>query len=117
MKTKLSVYLAAVFYLGLSASSSAQDLGANFKKASEGIYVYAAVLNEANSTIILTQEGVVLIDTGQSPKDSHVVMAAVKKLTSQPVRFVTPTEPHPDPPMADFGSPPPASATGHARSA
>ena len=29
-----------------------------------------------------------LIDTGQSPKDSHVVMAAVKKLTSQPVRYI-----------------------------
>lgn len=64
---------------------------------SEGICAYAAVLNEANSTIILTDEGVVLVDTGQSPKDSHIVMAAVKKLTQQPVRFIIHTEPHPDP--------------------
>ena len=117
MKTKLSVYLAAVFYLGLAASSSAQDLGANFKKVSEGIYVYAAVLNEANSTIILTQDGVVLIDTGQSPRDSHVVMAAVKKLTPQPVRFVIHTEPHPDHAMGDFVFSPPAIVIGHAGSA
>jgi hypothetical protein len=47
----------------------AQDLGAQFKKVTGDIYVYTAVLNEANSTIILTNDGVVLIDTGQSPKD------------------------------------------------
>jgi len=52
------------------------------------------VLNEANSTIVLTQDGVVLIDTGQSSKDSHVVMAAVKKFTAEPVRIVIHTEPH-----------------------
>jgi cyclase len=117
MKMRRFAYLSAIFYLLSSALSSAQDLGANFKKVSEGIYVYAAVLNEANSTIILTQEGVVLIDTGQSPKDSHVVMAAVNKLTSQPVRFVIHTEPHPDHAMGDFVFSPPAIVIGHAGSA
>jgi len=76
--------------------------------------VYAAVLNEANSTIVLTQDGVVLIDTGQSPKDSHVVMAAVKKLTAEPVRIVIHTEPHPDHAMGDFVFSPPAVVIAHA---
>ena len=82
MKTKLIIVLVTIFFFGALESLPAQDLGPQFKKVSEGIYVYAAVLNEANSTIVLTQDGVVLIDTGQSPKDSHVVMAAVKKLTA-----------------------------------
>jgi len=113
MKLKFIV-LVTFFYLGAAAHCFAQDLGPQFKKVSEGIYVYAAMLNEANSTIILTQDGVVLIDTGQSPKDSHVVMAAVKKLTSQPVRIVIHTEPHPDHAMGDFVFSPPAVVIAHA---
>ncbi|HEY6197563.1 MAG TPA: MBL fold metallo-hydrolase [Candidatus Binatia bacterium] len=109
MKTKfpIGIFLAA---LGLwpAAPAPAQDLGPHFKQVKEGIYVYAAVLNEANSTIIRTSDGVVLIDTGQSPKDSHVVAAAVKKLGSDPVRFIIHTEPHPDHVMGDFVFAPPA---------
>ena len=43
-----------------------QDLGPNFRKIKEGIYVQSA--REVNSTvgIVLTTEGVVLIDTGQT---------------------------------------------------
>jgi cyclase len=99
-----------------AGQSLAQDLGPHFKKIKDGIFVYAGALNEANSTIILTQEGVVMIDTGQSPKDSHIVMAGVKKLTSQPVRFIIHTEPHPDHVMGDFVFSPPAIVIGHAGS-
>jgi glyoxylase-like metal-dependent hydrolase (beta-lactamase superfamily II) len=117
MKTKLfggSILLLGLF---LASRAFAQDLAPQFKKVKDGIFVYAAVLNEANSTIILTQEGVVLIDTGQSPKDSHIVMATVKKLTSQPVRFIIHSEPHPDHAMGDFVFSPPAIVIGHAGSA
>ena len=114
MKTKLIIVLATIFFFSALESLFAQDLGPQFKKVSEGIYVYAAVLNEANSTIVLTQDGVVLIDTGQSPKDSHVVMAAVKKLTAEPVRIVIHTEPHPDHAMGDFVFSPPAVVIAHA---
>jgi cyclase len=109
MKTKflLAACLSAVG-LRLAAPAPAQDLGPHFKQVKEGIYVYAAVLNEANSTIVRTSDGFVLIDTGQSPKDSHVVAAAVKKLGTDSVRFVIHTEPHPDHVMGDFVFSPPA---------
>jgi cyclase len=116
MKSKIFGGSILLVYLFSLTAAVAQDLGAQFKKVKEGIYVYAAVLNEANSTIVLSQEGVVLIDTGQSPKDSHVVMAAVKKLTSQPVRYIIHTEPHPDHAMGDFVFSPPALVIGHAGS-
>ena len=89
------------------AQISAQELGPQFKKIKDGIYVYTAQLNDSNVTIIETQEGVVLIDTGQTPKDSHIVMAALKKLTSQPVRFIIHTEPHQDHTIGDFVFSPP----------
>lgn len=109
MKTKLIVgVLLTTLGLWPPAFAHAQGLGPQFKQVKDGIYVYAAVLNEANSTIILTREGVVLVDAGQSPKDSHVVAAAVKKLTAEPVRFIIHTEPHPDHIMGDFVFSPPA---------
>lgn len=117
MKTKLIGCLIVLLSFCLASRAAAQELAPQFKKVKDGIYVYAAVLNEANSTIIVTQEGVVLIDSGQNPKDSHIVMAAVKKLTAQPVRYVIHTEPHPDHAMGDFVFSPPAVVIGHAGSA
>ena len=51
---------------------------------------------DSNSGIILTDEGVVVIDTGQNPVESRAIMETVKKLTTKPVRLVIDTEPHND---------------------
>jgi len=50
----------------------------------------------------------VLIDTGQNPTDSRAILAAVRKLTSLPIRFVIDTEPHPDHTTGHFVFSPPA---------
>ena len=42
MKTKLIIVLATIFFFSALESLFAQDLGPQFKKVSEGIYVYAA---------------------------------------------------------------------------
>ncbi len=94
MKTKLTLVLVALFCGSLTRVLWAQDLGSHFKKIKDGIYVYAGKPNESNCTIILTQEGVVLIDSANNPPDSHAVMKGLKHLTSQPVRFLINTEPH-----------------------
>lgn len=89
MKTKFAIgFLTIIFSLLFTLRSFAQDLGPHFKKIKDGIYVYAGQTNEANVTIIQSQEGILLIDTGQTPKDSHIVMAALKKLALQPVRYI-----------------------------
>jgi cyclase len=108
-----SVVLSVAYLLAFSAQLSAQDLGPHFKKLKEGIYVYAGQLNDSNVTIIQTQEGIVLIDTGQTPKDSRVVMAALNKLTSEPVRFIIHTEPHSDHTVGNFVFSPPAIIIAH----
>ena len=98
----------------MALAAAAQDLGPKFKKVKDGIFVYTDALNESNCTIIVTQDGVVLIDSGQSPKDSHVIAAAVKKLTNQPVRYIIHTEPHSDHVLGDFLFSPPAVVIAHA---
>jgi cyclase len=99
---------------GPASSVGAQDLGPNFRKLKEGIYVQSA--REVNSTvgIVLTTEGVVLIDTGQTLVDSRQVQEAVKKLTPLPVRFVINTEVHPDHTSGNFVFAPPAVVINHA---
>jgi len=67
----------------------------------------------SNSGIILTTEGVVLVDTGQNPTDSREVVEAIKKLTPLPVRAVINTEVHPDHTTGNFVFSPPALVINH----
>jgi cyclase len=100
---KLSFWKLALFPMAAAAltscaavQNSGSDLGPGFTKVKDGIYVYAA--NDGNSTcsVVLTQDGPVIIDTCQRPPDSQRLLAAVKKLTDKPIRFVIDTEVHND---------------------
>jgi cyclase len=91
----------------------AQDLGPHVRKIADGIFVYAAKAQDSNVSIILTKEGVVMIDTGQTPVESRIAMGILRKLTAQPVRFVIHTEPHDDHTVGDFVFSPPAVVIAH----
>src|SRR6266849_9465712 len=91
----------------------AQDLGPHVRKIKDGIYVYAAKPQDSNVSFIQTKEGVVMIDTGQTPVDALAAMAILKKLSAQPVRFVIHTEPHDDHTNGDFVFSPPAVVVAH----
>jgi cyclase len=85
----------------------AQDLGPHFLKIRDGIYVYGrddipGGDPTSNCGIIMTREGVVLIDSGPNPPDSLIILEAVKKLTSQPIRFLINTETHNDHTTGNF---------------
>jgi glyoxylase-like metal-dependent hydrolase (beta-lactamase superfamily II) len=107
MKIRAGI-LAFFAWFAFTGVASAQDLGPNVKKFGEGIYVYVGQNFNSNAGIILTQDGVVVIDTGQNPIISREIADAVKKLTSMPVRFVLDTEPHPDHTTGHFVFSPPA---------
>ena len=99
--------------LFFAALGVAQDLGPHFVKIRDGIYVYGrddipGRDPTSNCGIIITQEGVVLIDSGANPPDSLAIQAAVKKLTSQPIRFLINTETHNDHATGNFVFSPPA---------
>ena len=101
MRIKVAAAFIALVGLALAELAAgtpalAQDLGPQFQKFGDGIYAYVGKNFKSNTGIILTQDGVVLIDSGHEPTDSRAVMAAVKKLTPLPVRFLIDTEPHPD---------------------
>ena len=114
MTRRYRVMCTTAFLIVAGSVVSAQDLGPNFRKLKEGIYVQSA--REVNSTvgIVLTTEGVVLIDTGQTLVDTRQVADAVKKLTPLPVRFVINTEVHADHTTGNFVFSPPAVVINHA---
>src|SRR6267142_250178 len=99
----------AVFIPFFAAGAAlAQDLGPQIRKLEDGVYVYVGKNFNSNCGIVLTREGVVLIDSGHSPTDSRAILEAVKKLTPLPVRFLIDTEPHPDHTTGHFVFSPPA---------
>jgi cyclase len=113
MKIKLTPILAAALSLLFVRVLPAQDLGPQIKKIKDGIYVYVGKEFNSNCGIILTQEGVVLIDSGHNPTDSRAILDAVKKLTPLPVRYLIDTEPHGDHTTGHFVFSPPAIVIAH----
>jgi glyoxylase-like metal-dependent hydrolase (beta-lactamase superfamily II) len=88
--------------------ASAQDLGPQVKKFADGVYAFVGENYNSNAGIVLTQDGVVLIDSGHNPIDSRKILEVVKKLTPMPVRLLIDTEPHPDHTTGHFVFSPPA---------
>jgi cyclase len=108
MRIKATLALAIGAGLALAGSAPAQDLGPQITKLKDGVYVYVGKKLNSNCGIVLTQDGVVLIDSGHNPTDSRAILAAVKKLTPLPVRLLIDTEPHPDHTTGHFVFSPPA---------
>lgn len=92
----VSAALAIAASVVVGGSPFAQDLGPRVKKLADGVYVHTGKGFDSNSGIIITDEGVIVVDTGQNAIESRSVMETVKTLTSQPVRIVIDTEPHND---------------------
>ncbi len=113
MRTKLTLALAVCVGLMSAATLAAQELAPNIRKIKDGIYVYVGNNFNSNCGIVITQEGVVLIDSGHNPTDSRAILDAVKKLTPLPVRFLIDTEPHGDHTTGHFVFSPPAIIVAH----
>jgi cyclase len=106
MKLKNTIAVFVTFFaVGFAL---AQDLGPQIRKLEDGVYVYVGKNFNSNCGIVLTREGVVLIDSGHNATDSRAILEAVKKLTPLPVRFLIDTEPHPDHTTGHFVFSPPA---------
>jgi cyclase len=116
---KLIFFTIALVWVISDGSLGAQDLGRHFQKIRDGIYVYgvddaAGRDPSSNCGIIITQEGVVLIDSGPNPPDSLTIFKAVQQLTPLPIRFLINTETHNDHTTGNFVFSPPALVIGAA---
>ena len=99
--------------LGSALSLQAQELGPGFTKVKDGIYVFAPDATTTTCSFVVTQEGVVMIDSCNSPLDSRRMLAAIKKVTDKPVVFLIDTETHNDHTANHFVFSPPATIINH----
>jgi cyclase len=97
----------------LSSVGPAQDLGPDFTKVKDGIYTYAPDATTTTCSFVVTQEGVVMIDSCNSPLASRKMAAAIKKITDKPVVFLIDTETHTDHTANHFIFSPPATIINH----
>ena len=116
-RNPILVRLAVLALILSTRPLSAQDLGRHFQKIRDGIYVYGVDDlpgrdPTSNCGIIVTQEGVVLIDSGPNPPDSLAILKAIKQITSMPIRFLINTETHNDHTTGNFLFSPPAVVIG-----
>jgi glyoxylase-like metal-dependent hydrolase (beta-lactamase superfamily II) len=89
------LFLSILLYFGLSSNTTfAADYGkVTGQKVAGGIYLftttpYADVGLSGNSVAILTDEGVLVFDSGTTPETAATVLAEIRKLTDKPVRYL-----------------------------
>jgi cyclase len=69
---------------------------AEFQKLADGVYAFVGKLNDANAMVIVTTQGVVVVDTGNNPPETRILQNDIQAVTSQPVRYVVITQNHGD---------------------
>jgi cyclase len=69
---------------------------AEFKKVADDVYAFVGKRNDANALVVVTNEGVVLVDTGNNPPETRALRDYIKSVTSQPVRYVVISQNHGD---------------------
>ena len=108
---RTSVFAALILW---ASALWAQDLGPGFTKVKDGIYTFAPDATTTTCSFVVTQEGVVMIDSCNSPLDSRKMAAAIKKVTDKPIVFLIDTETHSDHTANHFIFSPPATVINHA---
>src|SRR5581483_4387123 len=119
MRVKLFAACAASFLFAVGCSTerpptsaprtaNAQDLGPGFHKVRDGIYTFAPDQTTTTCSMVVTNDGVLMIDSCNNSLDSKKMLAAVKKVTDKPIRFLVDTEVHNDHTWNHFVFSPPA---------
>ena len=94
--TKILALLALIaLFLPHSAAAVTGDK-AEFKKIADDVYAFVGKRNDANALVVVTSEGVVLVDTGNNPPETRALRDYIKSVTSQPVRYVVISQNHGD---------------------
>lgn len=87
--------MALVFLLCTSSHAVTGD-EAEFVKVADGIYAFIGKRNDANALVIVTTEGVVLVDTGNNPPETRKLQEFIRSVTDQPVRYIVISQNHGD---------------------
>ena len=88
---------------------------AELKQLADGVYAFIGKGNDANAMVIVTGEGVVLVDTGNNPPETRNLQKLIQSVTSQPVRYIIVSQNHGDHVGGIPLFAPPANVVAHTR--
>jgi cyclase len=91
----------ALLASGFPFADTRLDRGFTIDKLADGVYAVVrreppGLATHANNVFIVNDEDVMVVDTSQSPEQTRQVLAALRKITSKPVRYVINTHWHDD---------------------
>lgn len=67
------------------------------RKIGNDLYAYVSENDSsANSTFLVTTQGILVVDTGLNEQEGRKLLAEIRKISSQPVRYIVNTHYHPD---------------------
>jgi cyclase len=110
---KLLLTLALLFAPAAAPAMTGEK--AVLQRLAEGVYAFVGKRNDANAMVIVTTQGVVLVDTGNNPPETRILRQDIAAVTGEPVRYVVITQNHGD---HTGGTPlfsPPATVVVHER--
>jgi cyclase len=104
---------AGIFLIGVAVSASALATAAKFpafpedpkshhwEKVGTGVYAFIAPIGitplvSGNSLVVVGDDSVLVVDTGQFPSLARAEIAEIRRLTALPVRYIVTTHWHPD---------------------
>src|SRR5215207_2349900 len=93
------LYLLASLAIGLVLPHAAHAITGEkpeFKKVADDVYAFIGKRNDANALVLVTTQGVVVVDTGNSPPDTRVLANFINSVTTLPVRYVIISQNHGD---------------------
>src|SRR5262250_768625 len=94
--TVVRVILLLTFTVIAQAAQAITPEKAEFKKVAEDVYAFVGKRNDANALVVVTSQGVVVVDTGNNPPETRLLQNFIKSVTSQPIRYVIITQNHGD---------------------
>jgi len=90
----LSPLLAAV-WLSSNASFAQQDPSAEFRQVAPDLY-FNFDFGGSNSAVLITDEGVLIVDSRTHPDDAELLLAEIRKITAAPIRYLVVSQHHGD---------------------
>lgn len=81
---------AGLLLLTANASASVQQIGPD-------LYAYISTNDSsANSTFLVSEQGILVVDTGLNAEEGRKLLGEVRKISAAPVRWIVNTHYHPD---------------------
>ena len=96
MPSKWTDIILGLFLIGLTCAGLSSAEETKITPVSPKIYLLENLGESGNVAFLVTDEGVLVVDSGDTPANGRVVVEKIRSMTAKPIRFVVLTHYHGD---------------------